>query len=80
MRNASLRGGKVIVLEPQLLQRIVTIVSLLLFAPLVSAGNPWAGVWRGTLGELKITVCINSADSDSSSYYGSYYYDRYQKP
>ncbi|MES2298595.1 MAG: hypothetical protein V4582_16240 [Pseudomonadota bacterium] len=42
------------------------------------ASNPWAGVWRGNLGEHKITVCFNQ--NEYGDYDGNYYYEGQGKP
>lgn len=61
--------------------RTILLAALLAQGSLALAANPWAGVWRGTLGEQRITVCFNHERYDNQdSFYGNYYYDRYRKP
>jgi hypothetical protein len=51
---------------------------LLLAAPLADAGQApgpaWEGVWRGTIGELPVAVCLQHRDGDD---FGAYYYLRH---
>ncbi|MES2263090.1 MAG: hypothetical protein V4724_31580 [Pseudomonadota bacterium] len=61
--------------------RICCAAPLLVASTLCAAGadaNPWTDVWRGTLGDQKITACFNG--SEYGAYYGSYYYERHRKP
>ncbi len=44
----------------------------------LAAESDWSGVWNGTLGNQKITVCINP--SEYGAYYGSYYYAHVLEP
>jgi hypothetical protein len=61
--------------------RTVFALALATGSSLALAANPWTGVWRGTIGDQRITVCFNHAEYDiQDSFYGNYYYDRYRKP
>jgi hypothetical protein len=51
---------------------------LSMFPCMAFAINPWAGVWRGTLGERKIAVCFNQ--SEFGDYDGNYYFEGQGKP
>lgn len=43
-------------------------------ATVMAAGSPLAGVWRGTIGDQSVMVCLDPANETSS-----YYYPRYLK-